>query len=90
MASGITPPSDYSERVRLALDAIPGCSSDADRAILLSVSGPTVSRWRTGESVPTSPEPLADVVGVPVALLVYGPTDRLRVMLAARSAELLP
>mgnify|MGYP001568528790 FL=1 len=84
----IVPPSDYPERVRLALDALPG--TDADRARALGVDRSTILRWRTGEVAPSRPQALAEPLGVDVALLVYGPTARLRVMLAARAAEVGP
>jgi hypothetical protein len=43
-----------------------------------------VSRWRSGDTVPSDPEPLAAVLGVPVSILVYGPTAALEAHLDAR------
>jgi hypothetical protein len=54
---------------------------------ILGVNQSQVSRWRSGDGVPSQPGPLAALLGVPEAMLVYGPTDALAAYLEAQRPE---
>lgn len=82
-----SPKEDYTLRVVLCLDTLPG--KDLDRAVLLNVDPSQVCRWRKGQAV-GDPQALADAAGVDVGLLVFGPTTRLKVLLQKAEAERKP
>ena len=80
MSTSLARPPGYQERVKLVLDTF----SDhkiADLAADLGVAASQVSRWRSGETVPSDPATLARLAGVDLALMVYGPTADLRAAL---------
>ena len=76
----IRAPAGYGERVRAALESLPGTVTA--RAAALGTSRVSAHRWIAGDGGPADPGPLAELAGVPEALLVYGPTHQLRVELA--------
>lgn len=84
MPGMISAPDGYGDRVRLCLEKLPG--KDADKARLLAVATYQVCRWKSGQNTPLHPEPLANACGIPASLLVYGPTERLRVVLLGQWA----
>ncbi len=72
-------PDGYSERVRLALESLPG--SNAEKGRRLGVHYTQIGRWVNGSGHCSNPVPLADAVNVHPGVLVYGPTAALRVQL---------
>ena len=80
MSTSIEKPDGYQERVRLVLRALADMSG-VELAAACGVSEATVSRWRSSTTVPSDPATLARLARVDLALMVYGPTERLRVAL---------
>ena len=83
--SRIIAPPGYPARVRLCLDALPGAPHQV--AALLGIDPSVLSRWRAGTRAPEAPGALARACGIEESLLVHGPTERLRVVLAGLAAR---
>ena len=84
MSTSLEKPPGYQERVKLVLGSL-GKMKGAALADACSVSEGTISKWRNGGAVPSDPATLARLARVDLGLLVYGPTDRLRMALDAVS-----